>query len=181
MPDGKIKCPACGMEIESIEAGCPRCGNLQEHMRGGIFLPGPRGSVNDFAFLFTKEEYDDLDMKLIKHLEETKIPIVIATLYATDPLSPSEYASLLYNWWGIGKKKVNKGVLILICTAARHVESEVGLGLEKWIGEKETDEALSKMAAPYLKDGRFYEGVKAAYEHLAKMMYEKVPGVKVSS
>lgn len=178
MADGKIKCPACGNDIDSIEGGCPRCGQLKEHMRGGIFLPGPRGPVNDFAFLFDQGQFDELTEKLEKHFNETDIPIVVATVYSTEPLMHSDYASLLYNWWGIGKKGVNRGVLILICTSCNYVESEVGLGLEKYIGEHETDEALRLKAAPFFKEGKFYEGVIAAVDHLARMMMENVPGLK---
>jgi uncharacterized protein len=178
MADEKTRCPACGDEIESIEAGCARCGNLVEHMRDGVFLPGPRGPVNDFAFLFTRDQYDELTVKLSKHFDITGIPIVVATLYSTDPLEPPEYAALLYNWWGIGKKKVNRGVLVLLCLGCRHVESEVGLGLEKFIGEEETDEALSGIAKPYFVEGRYYDGMNAAVNHLIDMIVKKVPGVK---
>ena len=170
MADENMKCPACGNDIESLDAGCSRCGQLKEHIRDGIFLPGPRGPVNDFAFLFTPEQFDELTERLEKHFNETDIPVVIATVYSSDPLEPSDFASLLYNWWGIGKKKVNKGVLILVCTSRHWVESEVGIGLEKHIGEKETDEALRLKAIPFLKEGKFYEGVIAAFEHLAKMI-----------
>jgi uncharacterized protein len=146
---------------------------LKEHIRDGIFLPGPRGPVNDFAFLFSPEQYNELTERLDKHFAETSIPIVVATVYSTEPLEPSDYAHLLYNWWGIGKKKVNRGILILICTSRRWVESEVGLGLEKLIGEKETDEALRVKAGPFLKDGKFYDGTLAAVEYLAEMIENK--------
>jgi len=178
MANEKILCPACGNEIESTEAGCPRCGKLTEHIRDGIFLPGPRGPVNDFAFLFSQEQYDELTKRLDKHFAQTKIPIVVATVWSSDPLSPSDYAHLLYNWWGIGKKKVNRGVLILLCMKSRWVESEVGLGLEKYIGEKETDDALRVVAGPFFNEAKFYDGTVAAVEHLAKMIEDRVPGLK---
>ena len=178
MADEKIHCPACGNMIDSIEAGCPRCGQLTEHMRNGIFLPGPRGPVNDFAFLFSNEQFSELTKRLDKHFADTKIPIVVATVWASEPLTATDYAHLLYNWWGIGKKKVNRGVLILICISCRWVESEVGLGLEKYIGEKETDEALRVVALPFFKESKFYDGTVAAVEHLAKMIETKVPGLK---
>ena len=178
MADGKINCPACGDEIESIEAGCPRCGPLSEHMRDGIFLPGPRGPVNDFAFLFSEEQYNELTKRRDKHFADTKIPVVVATVWSSDPLSPSDYAHLLYNWWGIGKKKVNRGVLILICITKRWVESEVGLGLEKYIGEQETDEALRVVAGPFFQEGKYYDGTIAAVEYIARMIESKVPGLK---
>ena len=171
-----VRCPACGEKIKSIEDGCPRCGDIKEHMRDEMFLPGPRGPVNDFAFLFTEEQYNGLTDKLEKQFDDTKIPVIVATMYSPGDLDISDYAALLYNWWGIGKKRVNQGVLILVCTGSRRVESEVGLGLEKYIGEEETDEALSKKAAPFFKGGKFYEGVDAAVEHLKQMIHEKVPG-----
>ena len=170
MVDENIKCPACGNEIENLDAGCNRCGQLKEHIRDGVFLPGPRGPVNDFAFLLSQEQFDDLTEKLEMHFEETDIPIVVATVYSSEPLEPSDYANLLYNWWGIGKKKVNKGVLILIVTSRHWVESEVGTGLEKFIGEKETDEALRLKAGPFFKDGKFYEGIIATFEHLNQVI-----------
>jgi uncharacterized protein len=176
MTDGKINCPACGDEIKSIEDGCPRCGDIAEHMRDEMFLPGPRGPVNDFAFLLNEEQYNELTDKLEKQFDDTKIPVIVATMYSPGDVDISDYAALLYNWWGIGKKKVNKGVLVLLCIGCRRVESEVGLGLEKFIGEEETDEALSKIAGPFLKDGKYDEGVNAAVDRLIEMIHEKVPG-----
>ena len=176
MTSETIKCPACGDEIKSIGDGCPRCGDISEHMRDDLFLPGPRGPVNDFAFLFTEEQYNELTKKLEGQYDATQIPVIVATMYKPGEVDISDYAALLYNWWGIGKKRVNKGVLILVCTGNRHVESEVGLGLEKFIGEAETDDVLSKQAAPFFKDGKFFEGINAAVDRLDEMIHEKVPG-----
>jgi uncharacterized membrane protein YgcG len=61
-----------------------------------------------------------------------------------------------------------------VCTGCHYVESEVGLGLEKFIGEQETDEALRLKAAPFFKEGKYYEGVLAAVDYLSKEIKDKV-------
>ncbi|MCK4719762.1 TPM domain-containing protein [bacterium] len=171
----KIKCRLCGQEYDKDREFCPGCGVATEILSKKVIIPPPRGSVNDYAGVLTDDEITELSGMLEENLNRTGIPVVVATLRTTDPLLPSEYAFHLYNSWGIGKPKINRGLLILLSVDQKHVECEVGLGLEKYIPEKEGDEIVQETFIPFFKDGSYYFGLKAGTEMLLKIIREKVP------
>jgi uncharacterized protein len=92
-------------------------------------------------------------------------------------LTPAEYAFLLYNHWGIGKAGVDMGALILLCLKERRLESEIGLGLEKYLPETIGDEILQSHFFPHFKDGNFYEGLKAGATALIDELEKRLPSM----
>jgi uncharacterized protein len=172
-----MRCNICGTELESDLDACPGCGSEMTASEGEIRIPAPRGMVNDFPGILTAEEVKKLDELVTDFLRKTDVPIVIAVVETTFPLAPSEFAFILYNTWGIGQAKINMGLLMLLCLKEQWIESEVGLGLERYLPEVIGDEIVRESFVPYFRDKRYFEGLKAGTMDLITALRDRLPPV----
>jgi hypothetical protein len=66
--------------------------------------------------------------RLIDQLErDTGAEIAVVILRRTQGATPKEYATELFNRWGVGKREADNGVLMLVALGDRRVEIENGL------------------------------------------------------
>ena len=169
------RCNLCGGEFGDDATCCPGCKVEAEVLKWEVQLPPARGAVSDYPAILTDAQAGELSSMVGSFFKQTDVPIVIAIVDATDPLTPSEYAFLLYNHWGIGKAGVNRGVLILLGLKERHLESEIGLGLEDILPEERGDEIVQTAFLPAFRDGDFFEGLKAGTKAMMDALLERLP------
>ena len=74
--------------------------------------------------------------------------VVVATVDFTDGEDIADYAYDLFNKWGIGDKKANNGLLILLSVGAEDYYAEPGVGLTDVF----TGGVLDAMLYDYLED-----------------------------
>lgn len=171
----KLRCNLCGCEFETDGEICPGCHVETEFLKKDVQLPPARGAVNDYPGILTEAQVGELSSMVGAFFKQTDVPIVLAIVQNTEPLTPSEYAFLLYNHWGIGKVGINRGVLILLCLKERHLESEIGLGLEDILPEEMGDEIVQNAFLPYFRDGDFFEGLREGTKAISTTLLEKLP------
>ena len=170
-----MKCNPCGTEFEDSLKECPGCNIKAELLKDAVQLPPPCGVVNDYPKLLTEAQCGELSSMASAFFKQTDVPLVIAIVNSTKPIDPSEYAFLLYNHWGIGKKRVNRGLLILLSIDQKHVECEVGIGLESILPEEVGDEIVQTAFIPHFRDGEYFEGLKAGAKGLMDALLQKLP------
>src|SRR5579871_5268985 len=76
--------------------------------------PDPPRLVNDLAHVMTPDQVSALEHKLTNYDDSTSNQIVVVTLPTIGDADPQEYSVRLFRAWGIGNKKTNNGVLILV-------------------------------------------------------------------
>lgn len=76
-------------------------------------FPKPQGVVTDAASILTGASKVEAEALIHEAARKTTAEIAIATVSSLDGLSVEEYATRLFNEWGIGKKGADNGVLIL--------------------------------------------------------------------
>jgi uncharacterized membrane protein YgcG len=153
-----MKCPHCGWIADQVVEVCAGCGFSLPQLRVPAHLQLARqNTVNDFAGLFGDAERAQLTQRLHALSERMGGVLVLVTVPSVAPLMPSEYAFWLYHHWQLPPN----GLLLLIALGERHIESEVGLAWEPFLGDVETGDAL-QAALPLFREGRFAEGVLTA-------------------
>lgn len=85
--------------------------------------------------------------------QKTGTPIVVATLSTIGGNDMRHFTTNLYNAWGIGKKGVNKGVLILVAVKEKSVRIVTGTGSEDVLPDGLWGEILDKYMIPHFKGG----------------------------
>lgn len=130
--------------------------------------PNPPKLVNDFANALSSAEKNSLEQQLVLIDDSTSNQIVVVVVPSLEDYPIEEYATKLFRTWGIGSKKNNNGVLLLIGMNDRKIRIEVGYGLEGAIPDITAAAIIKNDLKPYFLAGRYYEGIDKAVESIAK-------------
>lgn len=115
-------------------------------------FPKPTGVVNDFAGLLDDATRAELAARLRVVEQATTAEIALATVTSLQGMSVEEYATRLFEAWGIGQRVADNGVLVVVAPNERAMRIEVGYGLEPVLpdglaGEIVRTEFLSRFRA----------------------------------
>jgi len=134
-----------------------------------VNLPKSLGYVNDFEGLFNEEEvkmYTDI-ITAYEAKTGNEIGIVSTDNYNPYP-TIAEYGKELINFWGVGKKDKNNGLLIIVSKKRQEVRIAMGLGTEKVFSSEESQEVVDNVMIPHLSNGDFAEAVYDGLEAIIK-------------
>ncbi|MEO0203137.1 MAG: TPM domain-containing protein [candidate division WOR-3 bacterium] len=134
-------------------------------------FPEPIGFLNDYANVLNRRQVEDLENQLKEIENKTSVEIAIA-IFDSIGYSIEEYANLLFERWGIGKKGKDNGILILISMKERRVRIEVGYGLEEVITDGIAGDIIRNKIAPYFREGNYYLGLKSALNEIENRISE---------
>ncbi|NMB11079.1 MAG: TPM domain-containing protein [Firmicutes bacterium] len=139
-------------------------------------LPKPVGFVNDFAQIIQRDHKTEIE-GVAKALQENQgAEIAVVTIASAEPLTPKEYATQLFNEWGIGGPE-DSGLLILLAMEEREIQVEVGYGLEGVLPDGKVGAILDQAVIPYFAKGDYgrglLEGTRAFKAELADESYQR--------
>lgn len=133
-------------------------------------LPRPDGYVNDFASVLDEASETYLETFLQTLERETSAEVVVATVTSLEGMAAEEYASRLFAEWGIGKKRHDNGVLVLVAPADRTVRIEVGYGLESVLTDGLAGEIIRAEILPEFKIGNYPRGIGRGLNRIAQVV-----------
>ncbi len=127
----------------------------------------------DKAQLLTPEASEEIDKVSAALLQEEQIPIITVTLPSlismrAGNLSIEQYATALFDHWGIGSKQRNYGILLLVSAGDRRARIELGAG---WGHTHDSDAQyiMNDLMVPAFRNGDYPGGIQAGVEALDKM------------
>lgn len=123
-----------------------------------------RGWVNDYADVLTDYEAKALSDKIDSFEKRTgnQLAVVIIGNLVNDSLE--NFATRLFNKWGIGQKEKNNGVLLLAVMENRKFRIEVGRGLEKILTSGLCGQVIDSCIKPNFKKAHYYKGFEEAVQ-----------------
>ncbi|MGB3695166.1 MAG: TPM domain-containing protein [Spirulinaceae cyanobacterium] len=142
--------------------------NIQE-------VPNPQqvygGWVTDMANILSDGSEAELN-QIISQLEETNgTEIAVVTVQETTPAaSPKEFATELFNSWGIGKQGQDNGVLFLTSVGDRRVEIETGYGVEGILPDSRLGSIIQGEIIPRFKEGNMEAGIVGGTNALVSVL-----------
>lgn len=119
----------------------------------------PPRLVNDFTNTLTLDQVATLEHKLIAYDDSTSNQVAIVIIPSTNDYAPADYATKLGRAWGIGNKKTNNGVLILIAKDDRSIFIAPGYGLEGALPDITCKSIIDNEIRPNFKENDFYKGL----------------------
>jgi uncharacterized protein len=122
-------------------------------------FPKPRGPVNDFADVIPQADEQKINLIVTELFQKTGTRVVVVTMPDIGGAEYNDYANRLYSAWGIGKKGVDKGVLIFITIKERKLRIEIGYGLEGILPDGLVGEIRDRYMNPDLKQNKYGEGL----------------------
>lgn len=134
------------------------------------------GWVSDMANILSPATEANLNQKISELEAKNGSEIAVVTVPDTAPsATPKQFATTLFNYWGIGKAAHNNGVLFLISLGDRRVEIETGYGIEEHLSDAQVGQIIDQQIVPRLKQGDFdggtLAGIQAVTQDLAPVLY----------
>ncbi|RME19131.1 MAG: TPM domain-containing protein, partial [Bacteroidetes bacterium] len=127
----------------------------------------------EFPHFLSPDEARLIEQKLEQFSRETSNQIAVVVVDDFGGYTAAEYATLLGEKWGVGKKNKNNGIVVLIKPTGKAGERElfiaVGLGLEGAIPDLATKKIRENIMQPLFAEGKFYEGLDKGLDALMKL------------
>ena len=133
-----------------------------------IERPNPPVLVTDLAGVLSPEQKQALENKLVAIDDSSSNQIAVVILPTLDGNPIEEYATKLFRTWGIGNKKTNNGILLLIAIQDKKIRIEVGYGLEGAIPDITANSIIDNDIKPAFREQAYYEGIDKATDDIAK-------------
>lgn len=136
-------------------------------------IPKPTNKffVNDFANVISSED----EMKMLQQgatlYNKFGAQVVVVTIKSLDGESLEAYSLEMARSWGIGSKKDDNGILLLLSVDERKVRIEVGTGLEGALPDSKTGRILDAYGIDYFKKDNFSQGLASVYSSLVNEVY----------
>lgn len=137
--------------------------------------PNPPSLVVDNAGMLSAGQRDALEQQLVALDDSTSNQIAVVTIHSIGDNDIEDYANALFRKWGIGSKKNNNGVLVLIVDSSNiagykngQIKIETGYGLEGAITDMMCSQIIRNEMAPAFRNGDYYTGIINAVNALSK-------------
>ena len=142
-------------------------------------VPNPRQVNNtwvaDKANILSDSTETQLN-QIISDLEaKNGSEIAVVTVPDTKPSATRKaFATELFNFWGIGKKRKNNGVLLLISSGERRVQIETGSGIQSILPDAKAVGIIQTEITPRFKQQDFDGGTLAGTKALVNVLQNRM-------
>lgn len=132
--------------------------------------PNPPRLVNDFANMLSADERQELENRLVAYDDSTSTQIAIVTVKSLDGDDAGEYAFEIIDKWGIGQKKKDNGVLILVSLGDRKMFVAPGRGVEEYLPDIACKHIVEQQLKPRFKEENYYAGLNNAVTEIIQRL-----------
>lgn len=121
--------------------------------------PSPPRLVNDYANILTEDQRQSLESKLVQLDDSSFTQIVVVIVPNLGGADVADAAIELGRSWGVGNKKNNSGVVLLISKDDRKLNISPGYGLEGALTDVESSDIIDRIIVPKFKGNDYYRGI----------------------
>ena len=126
-------------------------------------------SVNDFAGIIGEEAEARLTSRLDTLREQSGVELVVLTLSRQEMFAPDislkKFASGIFDEWGIGDKKRDDGILVLVLRGDQAIRIALGKGYGNK-ADKASDKAVERSFLPEFREDRYEQGIERGVDDL---------------
>lgn len=134
--------------------------------------------LNDYARVIPPESQDRLKAALKRLKDSAGVEMTVVTLPTRKDYSPSSsieaFAQGLFNYWGVGGKERNDGVLVLVATSDREMRVELGSAYNQGYDVIAQD-IVNRVFEPAFRNGQYAEGIEAGVTEIIEKIALKEP------
>ena len=130
-------------------------------------LPRPTDYVSDLAHVMSPGAKQQIDLLCGQVERQANAQIAVATVETTDGEPMQQYAVDLYQAWGIGGKKSDRGVLLIFAVKDRKRFISTGYGLEGVLPDGKVGD-IGRQMVPYLRANDFDGAATMAVGQIAQ-------------
>jgi len=143
--------------------------------------PKNQTSVYDYVDLLPLDKKNSLEQKLIRYSDSTSTQIVVAIISSTNGENIGLLTPKWAHQWGIGQKKEDNGVFILLAKDNRKIWISPGYGVEHKLTAGTVGDITRNVIIPEFKRGDYYAGLDKASDAIFEVLsgtYKASPKTK---
>jgi uncharacterized protein len=129
-------------------------------------LPKPTGYVSDLAHVVNAQDKETLEAFSTKVEQQLAVQFAFVTVDTVGDRPIRDFALDLFRLWGVGDKKSNQGVLLLLAVHDRQSDIETGRGIEPYLTDGFSGGTLRSMR-PSLRAGDYGAAMLYAAREMA--------------
>jgi uncharacterized protein len=132
-------------------------------------LPKPTGYVSDLAHVIQPADQEQLEAYCARVDQQLGVQFALVTIDTLGDQPVRDFALDLARKWGVGDKKDNEGVLLLLVIKDRKSDIETGRGTEPYITDGFAGGTLRSMR-PNLRAGNYGAAMLAGAQEMARQI-----------
>ncbi|KPH66400.1 MULTISPECIES: TPM domain-containing protein [unclassified Novosphingobium] len=157
-----------GCKGDADATGAPFAASTEQPSGAPLTL---QGRVNDAAGALTSDAEERLT-RLSEALERTTgHQLVVVTTPSLGEKTISDYTRELGNRWGIGRKGVNDGIIVLVAPRERGARIEIGKGMTEQLPDTVCSEIMEQEMVPHFRRGDYDGGLEAGVSALIARLH----------
>ncbi|NVK53227.1 MAG: TPM domain-containing protein [Flavobacteriaceae bacterium] len=140
--------------------------------------PKKQTSVYDYIELLSANQKKTLERKLVRYSDSTSTQIVVAIINSTNGESIGVLAPRWGHKWGVGQKKEDNGVFILLAKDDRKIWISPGYGVEHLLTAGVTGELTREIIIPEFKKNNYYKGLDKGSDAIFEVLNGSYKGAR---
>ncbi|MBX3172435.1 MAG: TPM domain-containing protein [Candidatus Eremiobacteraeota bacterium] len=133
--------------------------------------PRPQGRyISDDTRLLKDSLRDKLNRSLSNLERSNGTQIAVVIVQDCSGRDVRDYAHRLFNFWGVGQRGVNNGVLFLVAMKEHRMEVATGDGVRPFVSDANLEQMLKQEVVPHFKGGHPDQGVDQGVGWLCKRL-----------
>ncbi len=129
-------------------------------------LPAPTNYVSDFAHVLSPNVESSTDALCLQLEQQAHAQLFVVTIRSLEDEPIEQFSNDLFHKWGIGEKKTNRGILLLLVSDVHRGRIEVGLGLEGVVPDSLAGR-IGRGIRPAIQNNDFNSAVSEGSQELA--------------
>ena len=121
--------------------------------------PSPQRLVNDLTNTLTAAQEQALENKLVAFNDSTSTQIAVVIIPSLGDNEIAAFNVRLFRAWGVGTKKHNNGIVLLIVKDDRKLNITTGYGLEGALPDITCKGIIDDIIVPQFKGDDYYRGI----------------------
>lgn len=126
---------------------------------GKVEYPKAKGFANDYAGVLSGSVTNQIDNIATELKQKTGFGLAVAVVPDLQGESSYRFATDLYAKWGVGNKKTDAGVLLLVAVKERKMKIETGYGAEGFLPDGLCGQIADNYIVPFLNKNDWNKGV----------------------
>lgn len=122
-------------------------------------LPQKFSYLVDFTNTLSNNEQSNIEKKLIDFNKVSGSQLAVVIIKSTDGYDISQYAFALGQKWGVGRKKNDDGVLMLVAKNDHKIFIATGYGLEGALPDALLSQIIRHEITPSFKQNNYFKGI----------------------
>jgi uncharacterized protein len=132
--------------------------------------PSPPRLVTDMANILQGGDVQRLEQKLRLYNDSTSTQIAVVTVPDLQGYDISQYAIELGAKWGVGDKKFDNGIVILVAPRERKTFIATGYGVEEKLTDAQAKRIVEQIMLPQFRQGNYIAGIDSACDRIFQIL-----------